>query len=270
MVQITEKHLTLVLLDLVNSTKIVQKIGATKSALLFQKHDQLTRSLLYKFNGREIDRSDGFLFSFDSVLSAVNFALWYQLTVPLKTGLNSRIGVHYGLIAEVIQEDKYTLAGAKSVELEGITKNITARIMSICKAKQVLLSKEAFFKVRNRTNAFTPKNVKYACVGVYKFKGVKTPLEIFAVAVNIEYLQPPPSTEKAKRLGGPKKIKSRARDRKLKEWFFYLLPRIFLLEIIYFLNLGWPCLSNYQCRKMWGIDHLFFWCDYIQKIILFF
>ena len=33
---------------------------------------------MYRFNGREIDRSDGFLMSFDSTIDAVNFSLEWQ------------------------------------------------------------------------------------------------------------------------------------------------------------------------------------------------
>lgn len=267
MVTINEKKLALVLLDLIDSTKFVHRNGARKSAEWLQYHDRLTRSLLYKFSGREIDRSDGFLLSFDSVINALNFALWYQKTIPPKTKLHTRIGIHYGEVAEVIQEDRYTLVGAKNVELEGVAKNITARIMSICLKEQVLLSKEAYQLVRNRSNSFTPKNTRFACVGLYRFKGVKQPLEVYAVAEKIEALQPPPSNDKVKRLGGAKKIRSRLRDRKLKEWMFYLLPRIAFLNTIYLFILAYPCLSSKQCRSLWELDDYFFWVDYLKPVI---
>ena len=269
MVTINEKKLALVLLDLIDSTKFVQRNGAKKSAEWLQYHDRLTRSLLYKFSGREIDRSDGFLLSFDSVINALNFALWYQKTIPPKTKIHTRIGIHYGKVAEVHQEDRYTLVGAKDVELEGIAKNITARIMSICLKEQVLLSKEAYLLVRNRSNSFTPKNTRFACVGLYRFKGVKQPLEVYAVAEKIEALQPPPSNDKVKRLGGAKKIRSRLRDRKLKEWMYYLLPRIALLNTLYLFILAYPCLSSSQCRRMWKVDDCFFWIDYLKMIVEF-
>ena len=73
--QFTERYLTMVLLDLIGSTAFVQKAGAMKGAQWLQYHDRLARSLVYRFNGREIDRSDGFLLSFERPLDAVNFAL---------------------------------------------------------------------------------------------------------------------------------------------------------------------------------------------------
>jgi hypothetical protein len=269
MVEITEKKLALVLLDLIDSTKFVQRNGALKSAKWLQYHDSLTRSLLYRFSGREIDRSDGFLLSFESCIDALNFALWYQKTIPEKTKIHCRIGIHYGSVAEVTQEDKYTLVGAKAVEIEGIAKNITARIMSICLKEQVLLSKQAYQVVRSRNNHFTPKGVRYACVGLYRFKGVKEPLEIYAVAEKIEALQPPPSNDKVKRLGGAKKIRSRMRDKRVKEWIYFLLPRLALITIIYYFALAYPCLSDPMCRKMWSIDPYFKWVDFIKRYVNF-
>jgi len=70
-----ETKLAIVLLDLIGSTKFVQSVGAMKSAQWLQYHDRLARSLVYRFNGREIDRSDGFLLSFERPIDAVNFAL---------------------------------------------------------------------------------------------------------------------------------------------------------------------------------------------------
>ena len=77
---------------------------------------------MYRFDGREIDRSDGFLVSFERSIDAVNFALTYQATIPQRTKLNTRIGIHLGVVAEVIQDELDTLGGAKPIELEGSSK----------------------------------------------------------------------------------------------------------------------------------------------------
>jgi len=268
--KIEEKTLAICLLDLIGSTRFIERTGALKGARLLQQHDKLTRSLLYKFRGREIDRSDGFLLTFESTIDALNFALWYQITIPKQTTLHARIGIHWGHIAEVTQEDRYTLVGAKSIELEGVSKNLTARIMKKKKKEQVLLSKEAYLQVRSRSNPYTPKTTRYACVGIYKFKGIQTPSILYAVGQSIESLQPPPTTSKAKRLGGPKKIKSRMRDRKFKEWFLWVLYRLALIEIIYFSVLAYPCFSREQCRKSWGVDEYFFWFNYLVYFVNFF
>ena len=257
--------LAILLLDIVGSTQFVQKVGARRAAEWLQYHDRLTRNLLYKFNGREIDRSDGFMLSFTSTIDAVNFALYYQMTVPIKTRLQARIGVHWGEIIEVTQSESFVLANAKRIELEGVSKNIAARTMSVCSPGQVLITKQAFNTIKNQTNYYTPKGTRYACVGLYRFKGVREPQVIYAVGMNIKALQPPPSSEKAKRIGGAKKIKSRHRDKKIIEWIMYLLPRIAIISTAYITYLIWPFLSNKGARELWGIKG-FEWVDGVNYI----
>lgn len=251
-----QRKLAIVLLDLIGSTAFVQRYGALKATQWFQRHDRLARNLVYKFNGREIDRSDGFLLSFESAIDAVNFSLQYQATIPKKIGLNTRIGIHWGEVIEVEQDELWVGVGAKSVELEGLAKNIAARTMSICQAGQVLLTKEAYNVVRGRTNMFTPADTRYACVGLYRFKGVSAPMEIYAVGTDVKYLQPPPNSDKVKRLGGPKYIKLRARDRKLKDWAMWIAYRVSVIALIFgtyvFIRL---CMSPFA-RDMLGLQSL--------------
>ena len=254
-VTMKERYLAIVLLDIIGSTAFVQRAGAKVAAQWFQVHDRLARSLVYKFSGREIDRSDGFLLSFDRVVDAVNFALAYQDTIPKKVKLNTRIGIHWGKVIEVQQDEVFVGAGAKRVELEGLSKNIAARTMSVCQAGQVLLTKEAMLGLRNRTNAFTPKNTRYVCVGLYKFKGVSQPQEIFAVGQTIESLQPPPSSDKVKRLGGPKYIKKRARDRKIIDWFWYFTWRIAIIEIIFLIYFFFQLSIRPMARTWIGLPY---------------
>lgn len=249
-VTMKERYLAIVLLDIIGSTAFVQKYGAQKAAVWFQFHDRLARGLCYKFNGREIDRSDGFLLSFDNIIDAVNFALHYQKKVPPKTRLQTRIGIHWGRVIEVQQDDVFVGAGAKRIELEGLAKNIAARTMSVCMAGQVLLTEEAMEKTRGRVNVHTPKGTRYVCVGLYRFKGVSKPQKIFAVGESIESLQPPKSSEKVKRLGGPKYIRSRARDRKLKEWIFWIIWRVSLLALVFWLYIFFQILIRPMARNM--------------------
>ena len=250
-----ERYLAIVLLDIIGSTAFVQRAGATVAAQWFQVHDRLARSLVYKKQGREIDRSDGFLLSFDRIQDAVNFALAYQKTVPKKTNLNTRIGIHWGKIIEVKQDDVFVGAGAKRVELEGIAKNIAARTMSLCGAGQVLLTKEAMQAIKGRTNAQIPKDTRYACVGLYRFKGVKNPQEIYAVGETIESLQPPKGGGKVKRLGGPKYIKKRARDRKFWDWISWAFWRMGVVATLFWLWIFFQMSLRPMARTMIGLDY---------------
>jgi hypothetical protein len=205
--------------------------------------------------------------SFDRTIDAANFALSYQQIVPLKTGLNTRIGVHWGKVIEVTQDELWKAVGAKGVEIEGLSKNIAARTMSLCSAGQVLLTKDAMNHVRGRANAFTLKRSRYACVGMYKFKGVKEPKEIYALGVTIASLQPPKGNSKVKRLGGPKYIKSRARDRRIKEWFWWLSNRAAFVSMMYLLYVFYFIISTSILRGMLGLRY-FAWIDSVNSFIL--
>lgn len=263
-----ERRLTIVLLDLIGSTAFVQKAGPLKAAKWLQYHDRLTRSLMHRFSGREIDRSDGFLMSFERTIDAVNFALHYQAKVPLKTRLQTRIGIHVGIVAEVQQHELDVMVGAKMIELEGIAKNIAARAMSLSRAGQVLLTEAAFREVKGRTNAHTPKHTRYALAGLYRFKGVKAPITVYCVGVTTESLQPPQGSEKVKRLGGPKRVKSRLRHMRaleLTKWIMYRLAALSALIIMAHL-LKW--IARPSARRLWGLDHApWTWADPIRELI---
>lgn len=263
-----ERHLAIVLLDLIGSTAFVQRAGALKAARWLQYHDRLTRSLMYRFQGREIDRSDGFLVSFERCIDAVNFALSYQLEIPRRTHLQTRIGIHYGVVAEVTQHELEVLGGAKPVELEGVAKNIAARTMSLCGPGQVLLTADAFEQVKGRTNHHTPKMTRYALAGLYQFKGVGDPVTVYTVGTTTASLQPPQGSEKVKRLGGPKRVKSRLRHMRaleLTKWIMYRLAALSALIIMAHL-LKW--IARPSARRLWGLDHApWTWVDPIRELI---
>ena len=261
--------LAIVFLDIINSTKFVQKHGAKKAAAWFQVHDKLARSLVYRHNGREIDRSDGFMLSFYNLGDAIQFALKYQETIPYKVPFDSRIGIHWTNIIEIQQEDKYTSVGAKSVELEGIGKATAARCMSICQEKQVLLTKAAYLKFKSMLNAqsYISKSTRTALVGLYQFKGVKNPQEIYAIGNSIEVLQPPPSGGKVKRIGGAKKIRSRARDRKFWEWIWWFNLRGSIICFLMALYILWPAIFDPNVRRGSEMQEYFWWADYINDFL---
>ena len=232
-IKLKHTYLAIVLLDLVGSTAFVQKVGPVKAARWLQYHDRLARSICYTHNGREIDRSDGFLLSFESMSDAVKFALDYNKKVSPKTKLHARIGIHWGDIVEVHQDELYVGVGAKKVELEGISKNIAARTMSLANPSQILLTKDAFKRLISTPALRLPKDLRSACVGMYQFKGVAEPQEIYSVASDIDLLQPPKGNDKVKRLGGPKYIKKRLRDKKFKDWLmsFYNFAKPIALTV---------------------------------------
>lgn len=262
-----ERQLAIVLLDIIGSTAFVQRVGALKAAEWFQYHDTLTRRLCIKYSGREIDRSDGFLMSFEKPVDAVNFALMYQKSIPKKTRLNARIGIHWGKVIEVQQDELWQAVGAKSVELEGLAKNIAARTMSLCAAGQVLLTEEAMNSVQGRVNRFTPSGTRYVCVGSYRFKGVSSPQTIYAVGETIESLQPPKGSDKVKRLGGPRYVRSKARDRKIMEWVWWLAYRLGFIAVLVWIYVLHGLWSTQFGRDLIGMPYMA-WVEDLNDYVL--
>lgn len=195
----------LLLLDLVGSTKFIELRGSTEAAKVFFNHDKLTRNLIYRFEGREIDKTDGFLIIFDRTINAVNFALAYNLAIPCRTGLQARIGIHWGEVVLKRNEDVFVRAGAKMIELEGMAKPVAARIMSLAGGGQILLSHDARTVSENRTNAYTPPNTHFKALGKYKLKGVKKPMLVHAVGVKHSDFRLPEENSKVKRVSKPPK-----------------------------------------------------------------
>ena len=68
----------MVFTDPVGSTRLVEEVGDRRAAEIFEQHDRAARDLLGEHGGREIDKSDGFLFLFERPLEAVRFALAYS------------------------------------------------------------------------------------------------------------------------------------------------------------------------------------------------
>jgi len=197
------KTYALLFLDLVGSTAFIERTGSLVASKVFFKHDTLTRSLIYRYEGIEIDKTDGFMIVFDRCIDAVNFALAYQRAIPKRTGLNARIGIHWGEV--IVKENKkiHVDVGAKRLEVEGLAKPIGARIMSLSQGGQILLSDTARKASEHRRTAFTPKNARFMCLGYYRLKGIKVPMLLHAVGVATKDFCLPIETSKVKRVAPP-------------------------------------------------------------------
>ena len=111
------------------------------------------------------------------------------------------------------------------------------------------------FKKYGHKNAFIPKKALSSLVGLYKFKGVAEPERIYAIGLITEQLQPPKDSEKAKRIGGAKKIRTRMKHKRWSEIFYYFLYRAGLIMTIYLIYTFWPLLSNPSAKASLGIDY---------------
>jgi len=198
---------TLLLCDLVASTKLVERLGDAAAADLLARHDRIARDLLPAFNGREIDKSDGFLLLFDRPIEAVRFALAYQarlreLGAAINTTITARVGIHLGevVLRENSRED--VARGAKPLEVEGLPKAIAARVMSLAGDGRILLTRTAYdFARRAAVGASDEAQLHWAVHGRYRLAGVEDLLEVCEVAApGAEALAPPPNSEKAHRV----------------------------------------------------------------------
>lgn len=233
-----EAYIAIVLTDIIGSTKFVQRNGARVAAKWFGAHDKAVMNYIARHNGQLIDASDGHLMMFATVVDAIGFAFEYKKFLRQKKfPFKSRIGIHWDKMLIVKSEAHMVRAGGKRINLEGIGKNIAARTMSICGEEQILMSQQAYlqYKKFGHRSRFIPEKALSALVGLYQFKGVSEPEAIYAIGLIEAQLQPPPDGEKAKRIGGAKKIKTRLRDKQLKEIFLWFYNKLFIVSLIYLL-----------------------------------
>ena len=196
--------LTLLLTDLVDSTRIVSELGDARAAAMMARHDRVARDLLPVHNGREIDKSDGFLHIFESPTNAVDYALAYhRALVDLSrlegVSLYARAGMHTGSVRLTWNAPEDVARGAKPCEVEGIAKATAARIMTLAMGGQTLMSADTRTRV---TSAYRDRtDLRLVSHGHYRLKGVPEPLEISEVAALAEgVLRPPPDTAKVHRV----------------------------------------------------------------------
>jgi TolB-like protein len=197
---------TLLLCDLVASTQLVERVGDSTAAELLARHDRAARDLLPGFNGREIDKSDGFLLLFERPIEAVRFALAYQarlreLGTPLDAPLTSRVGIHVGEVVLRENPPEDVARGAKPLEVEGLAKAIAARVMSLAGPGRILLTRASYdFARRSAVGLEDESPLRWAIHGRYRLAGVEDLVEICEVAEPGDApLTPPESAEKAHR-----------------------------------------------------------------------
>ncbi|HEX6199955.1 MAG TPA: protein kinase, partial [Thermoanaerobaculia bacterium] len=198
---------TLAVTDLVDSTGLFAALGDRRAAELCARHERLARDLLVRFEGREIDKTDGFLTLFDRAVDAVRFALAYHralddLSRQEGVELQARVGVHLGEVILRANPPEDVARGAKPMEIEGYAKPIAARVMALAKGRQTLLTRGAFDLARQaatREPGSGPE-LRWLAHGPYLLKGVTEPVEVFEVGeAGFAPLLVPRSTAKARR-----------------------------------------------------------------------
>jgi len=163
----------LLLTDVVDSTQLAATIGDDAMAQAWAAHDRVARDLLQAHGGREIDKTDGMLLMFDAAAAALAFAdAYHQALAALPRPLTARAGLHVGPV--ILRENSAAdvARGAKPVEVDGLAKPTAARIMSLARGGQTLLTAEA-------RDALHGSGLAIHSHGHWMVKGVAEPVEIF-------------------------------------------------------------------------------------------
>ena len=185
---------SLLLTDVVDSTKLSLRVGDAEMARLWAAHDRAARDLLPVWHGREIDKTDGMLLLFDTASDAVGYALAYQQALSLlDSPLKARAGLHVGPVTLRENSASDVALGAKPIEVEGVAKATAARIMSAAMGGQILLSADARQLLNNDA-------LRLRSHGHWRLKGLDEPLELFEVGDDDTAFFPPPDGAKAYRV----------------------------------------------------------------------
>ncbi|WP_022972104.1 putative peptide modification system cyclase, partial [Xanthomonas maliensis] len=196
---------TLLLTDLCDSTAMVERIGDSAAAELFREHDHLVVRLQQRWHGRLIDRSDGLLLLFERPIDGLGFALDYAqglLTLGKRRNLqlHARQGLHVGEVLTWRNSDEAVQIGAKPLEVEGLAKPTAARLMSMARPGQILLSAVAESLVQRAARELGERaeRLLWKSHGRWRFKGVPTGMEIYEVGeVGFAPLRMPRTSAKA-------------------------------------------------------------------------
>lgn len=187
-------RIALLQVDIVDSTRIGEQLGDTAMSRLWTHHDRLARDLLLRWNGQEIDKSDGFLLAFPEVSKAIGFATAYHEEIGrLDTPMKARAGLHAGEAYVRLNAPEDVVRGAKPCEIDGAVKPTTARLMVLASGGQTLVSDVA-------RQSVAESDFRFRSHGHWRFKGISTPIEVFELGDAVAIYTPPGASPTAYRV----------------------------------------------------------------------
>ena len=182
--------------DVVDSTRLVERLGDARAAEVWAEHDRRGRDLLARYRGQEIGRADGFFLLFDDPTDAARFALAYHQALD-DLALSARVGIHVGPVTLRENPPEDIARGAIRTEVDGLAMPFAARVMALARGGQTLLSAAA----RTALGAALPEGTECESHGHYRLKGVEEPVEIFELgARGASPFTPPADVDKAYRV----------------------------------------------------------------------
>ena len=197
---------TLLVIDVVDSTAVASRLGDTKLSAWWTAHDRAARDLLSRWRGREIDRSDGFFLLFANVGEALGYAADYHRMLPglhiaPEPPLKARAGIHVGGLVLRANPAPDVAQGAKALEADGIAKAVAARVMSLARGGQTLMTADAnaaLCALLASTAAAAGPVVRSH--GHWRLKGMAEPIELLEAGDAHTLFEPPADSEKVHRV----------------------------------------------------------------------
>jgi len=154
---------TVLFTDIVDSTRLAGELGDRRWRSLLERHGEVTRAQLRRFEGREIKSTgDGFLATFDGPTRGADCARAIAEEMP-GLGIEVRAGLHTGEV-ELIGED-----------VGGIAVHVAARIAALAGPRQVLAS-------RTVRDLAVGSAVRFEPAGRHALKGVPDEWDVYQVS----------------------------------------------------------------------------------------
>jgi class 3 adenylate cyclase/pimeloyl-ACP methyl ester carboxylesterase len=123
--------LTIVFLDIVESTRHVETLGDRRWTMLLEQFDNLVHTQLQRYRGEYVNSTgDGLLAVFRSPTRALHWSL-AMLSGVQHLGMELRAGVHTGECQRVDED------------VRGVAVHVAARLVDVAKPSQVLLTRSA-------------------------------------------------------------------------------------------------------------------------------
>ncbi len=154
---------TVLLTDIVDSTKRASDLGDRRWRTLLDQHDDLVRREISRLRGREVKTlGDGFLATFDGPARAVRCAA-ALVQGAHSLGLQIRCGLHTGEIE------------LKGSDIAGIAVHVAARIAALAQGGQVLVSSTV-------RDLVAGSGLRFVDEGARSLKGISDEVRVFSVA----------------------------------------------------------------------------------------
>jgi class 3 adenylate cyclase len=161
-----EARRTFVFTDIVDSTKLLETLGAEKWKKLLARHDELIRERIVESGGEVIKRTgDGFFASFDNPKAAIEAAVAIQRALDAEiVAPDVRIGAHTGGAFHTNAD--FTDYGGQGV-------HVAARIGAAARAAEILVSRETLDGIGTVFRLSEPR--------AQVLKGFEQPIDVVSV-----------------------------------------------------------------------------------------